>query len=153
MNKTLVFDMDGTIYNLYGVKDWLPMLRNEDTTPYIIGDALVDMVMLADLLTELKKDGWRVVVTTWTAKGGSKCYNTTTAIAKREWLKANNFPFDEFHAIKYGTTKLNATRKLGGFQILFDDCKAVRDGWKGGLAINPETTDIIEYLANLLNND
>ena len=28
--KTLVFDMDGTIADLYGVKGWLKMLRAED---------------------------------------------------------------------------------------------------------------------------
>ena len=33
-NKTIVFDMDGTIADLYGVKGWLNYLRNEDTTPY-----------------------------------------------------------------------------------------------------------------------
>ena len=33
MNKTLVFDMDGTIADLYGVEGWLEMLRAEDETP------------------------------------------------------------------------------------------------------------------------
>ena len=27
MKKILVFDMDGTIANLYGVENWLPMLQ------------------------------------------------------------------------------------------------------------------------------
>ena len=27
------FDMDGTIANLYGVENWLPMLRAYDPTP------------------------------------------------------------------------------------------------------------------------
>ena len=29
-DKTLVFDMDGTIANLYGVKNWLPLLENKN---------------------------------------------------------------------------------------------------------------------------
>jgi len=148
--KVLVFDMDGTIYDLYGVKDWLPMLRAENTKPYAIGDALVDMTILVDTLLELKKMGYTVVVTTWTAKNGSRSYNKATAKTKRAWLDKMNFPYDEFHAVKYGTTKLNCTRKLGGYQILFDDCEAVRKGWNGGETVDPTTTDIIEYLWKLL---
>ena len=32
--KILVWDMDGTIADLYGVENWLPMLRAYDPTPY-----------------------------------------------------------------------------------------------------------------------
>ena len=31
--KILVWDMDGTIADLYGVENWLPMLRAFDPTP------------------------------------------------------------------------------------------------------------------------
>lgn len=148
--KVLVFDMDGTIADLYGVDNWLAMLRNEDTTPYNVCSPLVNMDILSDTLRELKKIGYVVVVTTWTAKGGSPSYNKATAATKKAWLDKMGFPYDEFHAVKYGTTKLNCTRKLGGFQILFDDCDKVRNGWKGGAAVNPATTDIIEYLWGLL---
>lgn len=149
-NKVIVFDMDGTIADLYGVDGWLADLRSENVRPYRLAEPLWNMVMLADILNELKKDGWRIVVTTWTAKGGSKRYNNKVADTKKEWLKNLNFPFDEFHAVKYGTTKLNCTRKLGGYQILIDDCEEVRKGWNGGEVVNPTTTDIIEYLAGLL---
>jgi hypothetical protein len=44
--KTLVFDMDGTIANLYGVNNWLGMLREEDPTPYIVAEPMYDMEML-----------------------------------------------------------------------------------------------------------
>lgn len=148
--KVLVFDMDGTIADLYGVDGWLPMLRNEDTTPYRVAYPLWNMDLLTDILIDLKEDGWMIVVTTWTAKGGSKAYNKATAATKKAWLDRMGFPYDEFHAVKYGTTKLNCTRKLGGYQILIDDCESVRKGWKGGATINPTTTDIIEYLAGLL---
>ena len=114
-NITLVFDMDGTIADLYGVNNWLADLRAEKTTPYekartIYGTAL------NDLLVELKKAGIKVAVTTWTAKGGSKEYNKAVARVKKEWLIKNDFPFDEFHAVKYGTTKANCTRKNKGIE-------------------------------------
>ena len=32
--RTIWFDMDGTIANLYGVENWLPKLRAHDASPY-----------------------------------------------------------------------------------------------------------------------
>ena len=56
--------------------------------------------------------------------------------AKKEWLEKYNFPYDEIHCVKYGTTKANCTRKIGGFQILVDDNEEVRKGWNLGDTIN-----------------
>ena len=67
-NKILVFDMDGTIANFYGVKGWLDYLINEDTTPYEIAEPLYDMDILNNILKDLKNKGWKIVVTTWLAK-------------------------------------------------------------------------------------
>ena len=147
MNKVLVFDMDGTIANLYGVNGWLTDLRAENTRPYAIAKPMWDMIELANILSELKNDGWKVVVTTWLAKGGSKKYNKATAKVKKAWLNRFDFPYDKFNAVEYGTEKYDCTSELGGFQILFDDCEEIRNSWKGGEAVNPETVDIIEYLA------
>ena len=126
LNKTLVFDMDGTIANLYGVNNWLEMLRAEDPTPYIIAEPMYNVNILNFILNQLKADGWKIVVTTWLAKGSTKHYDTLVREAKFAWLEEHNFPFDEVHMVKYGTTKANCTRKLGGFQILVDDNETVR---------------------------
>jgi hypothetical protein len=136
MRKTIVFDMDGTIANFYGVEGWLEYLRNEDTTPYEVANPLYDMGYLNTLLIVLKSLGWRVVVTTWLAKGGSKAYNDRTRQAKLDWLDRYNFPYDEIHLVKYGTTKANCTRHIGGFQVLVDDNDTIRKGWHLGATIN-----------------
>ena len=60
-----------------------------------------------------------------------------------------HFPYDEIHIVKYGTTKANCTRKLGGYQILIDDNEKVRKGWNLGDTINANE-NIIEKLAELL---
>ena len=39
-NKTLVFDMDGTIANLYAVENWLEDLRSENPRPYEVAVCL-----------------------------------------------------------------------------------------------------------------
>ena len=49
MSRMLVFDMDGTIADLYGVNGWLEMLRNEDALPYEIAKPLYDMDIMREL--------------------------------------------------------------------------------------------------------
>ena len=149
-NKTLVFDMDGTIADFYGVANWLDYLIEEDTTPYEVALPLYDMNYLGALLTILKAQGWKIAVTTWLAKGGTKEYNDRTRKAKLEWLEKYNFPYDEIHLVKYGTTKANCTRKNGGYQVLIDDNEKVRKGWKLGDTINANE-DILKKLEKLVN--
>ena len=149
-NRTIVFDMDGTIANFYGVKNWLAYLQNEDTTPYEVAEPLYNMVKLNALLMTLKNKGWNIVITTWLAKNGTKEYNDRTRKAKIEWLAKYNFPYDEIHLVKYGTTKANCTRKKGGYQILVDDNEIVRKGWRLGATINANY-DIIKELEKLVN--
>ena len=149
-NKTLVFDMDGTIADFYGVNGWLNYLKAENTTPYEIAKPLYNMVYLVALLTILKNQGWKIVVTTWLAKGGTKEYNNRTRKAKLDWLAKYNFPYDEIHLVKYGTTKANCTRKIGGYQILIDDNEKVRNGWNLGDTINANE-NILKNLEKLVN--
>lgn len=151
MNKTLVFDMDGTIADFYGVNGWLDDLKAENTRPYEEARPLYDVNYLNSLIECLKMVGWKIVVTTWLAKGGSKEYNNRTRKAKLEWLKKYNFPYDEIHLVKYGTTKADCTRKLGGFQVLVDDNENVRKGWKLGATINANE-NILKELEKLLDN-
>ena len=148
MRKMLVFDMDGTIADLYGVDGWLEDLKAENTRPYEIAEPMYDMDELADLLNELKNLGWLVCVTTWLAKEATKEYNKAVTKAKKEWLKKYNFPYDEIHCVKYGTTKADCTRKKAEFQILIDDNKKVRDGWTLGTTVNAEY-DITKFLKAL----
>lgn len=149
MNKVLVFDMDGTIADLYGVDGWLADLRSENVRPYEVAAPLYDMDYLADILNTFKAFGWIIVVTTWLSKGSTKKYDNAVREAKKEWLKRYNFPYDKIHLVKYGTTKADCTRKLGGFQILVDDNASVRKGWNLGDTINANE-NIIDKLLDLL---
>ncbi len=149
MKKVLVFDMDGTIANLYGVKNWLEMLRAEDATPYRVAKPMYDMDDLAVVLNILKDIGWTIAVTSWLAMGSTKAYDEKVRKAKKEWLEKYDFPFDEIHFVKYGTTKANCTRRHGGFQILVDDNEKVRNGWHLGDTIDAKE-NIMEKLVDLL---
>jgi hypothetical protein len=147
--KMLVFDMDGTIADLYGVEGWLEDLRAEDTRPYDIAKPLYDMDTLNELLGILKDMGWKVVVTTWLAKNSTKEYKEKVRYAKIEWLKKMGFPYDEIHLVQYGTTKADCTRKQGGYQILIDDNDQIRKGWHLGGTINANG-NILKDLADLI---
>ena len=149
MTKILVFDMDGTIADLYGVDGWLEDLQTAKTRPYEVARPMYNTNELNDVLNMLRSKGWKVVITTWLAMNGSKEYNKAVSIAKKEWLAKYSFPYDEIHCVKYGTTKANCTRKKGGFQILIDDNKKVRDGWTLGTTVNAKY-DIMNFLKALI---
>ena len=149
MNKTLVFDMDGTIANFYGVIGWLDYLKESNSTPYIVAEPLYNMEYLNSILGVLKMFGWRIVITSWLAKDSSKEFDKEVRQAKLDWLDNFDFPYDEIHLVKYGTTKANCTRKHGGFQVLVDDNESVRNGWSLGMTIDANE-NIIPHLLDLI---
>jgi hypothetical protein len=151
MEKILVFDMDGTIADLYGVENWLDDLRSENPRPYVVAKPMYEMDALNAVLEAFKSQGWKIVVTTWLAKGSTKNYDNLVRDAKLAWLKEKNFPYDEIHLVKYGTTKANCTRRHGGFQVLIDDNEKVRKGWTLGKTIDANK-NILDDLIDLLND-
>ena len=151
MTKMLVFDMDGTIADLYGVEGWLKDLRNGNPRPYTEAAPMYNMDALAVILDTLKTLGWTIAITSWLAKGSNKEYDTLVREAKKAWLAKYKFPYDEIHIVKYGTTKADCTRKHGGFQILIDDTEVVRRGWSLGDTIDANK-NIIPILKSLIEN-
>ncbi len=147
MIKMLVFDMDGTIADFYGVDGWLNDLKAEKTRPYEEAKPLYDMNELVEILKTLQLMGWEIAITTWLAKDATKAYNQAVTKVKKEWLTKYNFPYDEIHCVKYGTTKANCTRKKGGFQIIFDDNEKIRKGWTLGASVDAK--NMMEFLKAL----
>ena len=131
MTKAIYFDMDGTIANLYGVENWLPMLRNEETTPYTKAKPMVNMNSLARILNRLQRNGWTIGIVSWTAKNGTIEYNERVRKAKIEWLKTHlkSVHFDEVKVIDYGVPKEIVVDNPMG--ILFDDEEQNRTNWIG----------------------
>ena len=148
MTKTLVFDMDGTIADLYAVTDQLENIIAENVRPYAIAEPMYNMNKLVNVINRLKENGWRVAIVSWTSKHGSKEYNKAVRKVKKEWLDRYNFPYDELHVIKYGTPKSYCMKKTGGFQILFDDEEPNRKAWRNGSTVNANE-DIYKILKNM----
>lgn len=143
--------MDGTIADLYGQKGWLEAIYNEDADVYECAEPLYNMDELNHLLYRLKMLGWEIAIVSWLAKGSSKSYDKAVRQAKKNWLKKVGFPTDYIHIVKYGATKANSTRKLGGYQVLIDDNEQIRKGWTLGGVINA-LEDIIPELKKLERN-
>ena len=127
---TIYFDMDGTLADLYGVKNWLPMLLKSDPTPYRMAEPLLDMDELRARLESLKARGYKIGIVSWLSKDGTTEYGKAVRAAKRTWLDENlGIEFDELHFVKYGTPKSRVVKDKNG--ILFDDELPNRLAWKG----------------------
>ncbi len=146
MTTTIFFDMDGTIANLYGVKNWLDYLLASDTLPYEIAKPLLKLNALARILNKLQRNGYRIGIISWLAKSGSDEYNNAVAEVKRDWLKRHlaSVTFDEIHIVKYGTPKQTFAKTKN--DILFDDEKPNRDNWTGKAF---DADEIIEILKGI----
>lgn len=149
MTKMIVFDMDGTLANLYKVNNWLEKLRAFDPSPYMDAAPIYDMLAVNRLVADLKAAGFRIAVTSWLSKGSTPEYDAATRKAKRDWLAKYGFPYDEIHLVKYGTPKVKCTRGKADFQILVDDNAEVRSAWTLGDTIDA-TKDILIELAKLI---
>lgn len=151
MPNMLIFDMDGTVADLYGVPNWLPKLRSFDPSPYQEAKPLVDMERLREAVSALQDIGWESRIVSWLSKDSPDFYKELVREAKRKWLEQYCFPVDKVHFVQYGTTKANCVRDAldGGVAVLFDDTAKVRQGWHLGEAIDPQTQDIIEVLKRL----
>ena len=144
--KSIYFDMDGTIADLYGVSGWLDSLQEEDTKPYALAKPMMDMKRLATMLSALKNRGYHVGVISWTSKNGSEEYNQKVAEVKINWLRKNLLAvlMDEIKIVPYGTPKSEAVDFPAG--ILFDDEENNRTNWTGK-AYTPEyIIDVLKAL-------
>ena len=128
MDRTINFDMDGTIANLYGVEDWLPKLRAHDPSPYIDATPLVRLAQLAYYINRLQAIGYTVNILSWLSKDPDPDYGAAVTAAKLEWLKAHmpSVTFNNIFIIPYGTPKHEIS---GG--ILSDDEERNRTTWNG----------------------
>ena len=143
--KAIHFDLDGTLCDFYGVKNWLDYLMEENTYPYEVAKPLLNFSLLARLLNKLQAGGWKIGIISWTSKCGSEMYNLAVEMAKRNWL-AKHLPsveWDEIKVVRYGTNKYMTC----GGGILFDDEEGNREAWQDEAY---EPTQILEILKKLI---
>ena len=140
------FDMDGTLADLYGVKNWLEMLINKDATPYAIAKPLINLSLLARLINKAQKNGYEICVVTALAKDSTKEYDEQVIKAKKMWLGTHlkSVKFNEIRFVPYTFVKNDVNT---GNDILFDDEERHLTAWTGKAV---HATKIIETLKALV---
>ena len=143
MKKTIFFDMDGTIANLYAVDNWLDKLRSYDASPYVDAAPMQNMSLLARFLNKLQRKGYKLGIISWLSKEPTPDYDLQVIHAKEEWLNKHltSVSWDVKFFVPYGTPKslfLNNEE-----DILFDDEARNRTEWSG-MAYEP--SQIMEVL-------
>lgn len=144
MTKTIWFDMDGTIANLYAIEGWLDYLMKEDVFPYVEAGVMLNFSLLARLLNKLQAGGWKLGIISWTSKKGSEEYNIAVEMAKRAWL-ARHLPsveWNEIKVVRYGTNKYMTC----GGGILFDDEERNRNAWQDEAYKPAQILEILKHL-------
>jgi hypothetical protein len=150
MKRTIWFDMDGTIANLYGVTDWLPKLRASDPSPYAEAEVMHNMSLLARYLNKLQKIGYRIGIISWLAMDSNKKYDKAVKAAKLEWLQIHlsSVHFNEINITSYGVPKSLYMDNMN--DILFDDNERIREEWDGEAY---EPNDIFKVLKGLIDRE
>ena len=145
MKMKIWFDMDGTIADLYGVENWLPMLIASDPTPYAVAAPLLRLATLARELNKVQRAGHEIGIISWLSKSSTPEYDEAVTAAKLAWL-AKHLPsvrWNEIKIVAYGTSKI--TECGGG--ILFDDEDKNRSEWGEGAY---EPSQILNILKGLV---
>lgn len=148
MNKAIYFDMDGTIADLYGVKNWLSYLIERNPLPYEIAKPLIRLSALARKLNKLQALGWKIGVVSWLSKEDNPDYNKVVTEAKKMWLKKHlaSVHFDDVKIVSYGIPKSTVVNEIG---ILFDDEERNRIEWNNAGGNAYDVNNILEVLGGL----
>lgn len=124
------FDMDGTLADLYGVKNWLETLRAYDPTPYAKAKPLVNMAALARMIHNRQAKGYKVCIVSALSKESTPAYDAAVMKAKITWLKKHlaSVQFDEIRFVPYSFQKNDVN---SGDDVLFDDEQRHLEAWTG----------------------
>ena len=150
--KRIILDMDGSMFDLYGVEDWLEKLQRRDHLVYRQARPMFDSVLAQNQMQSLKQKGYTFIICSWLSKTGTKDFDFKIRMVKREALMRTTGIkyYSEIHLVKYGTSKNRYMKEKGA--ILFDDNKEIRERWEkeGGISIDASKVNLNEFLASLL---
>lgn len=152
IKKECYFDLDGTIYDLYGMKDWLERIENEKPNVFTDGNFIVNYNEFMECVRQLEKQGYTFNVISWLPYDVTYNYKKKCEQEKRNWIK-KFLPFVKNVEIQsYGILK--HTHVESG--ILIDDnekiCKHWRNENRVALNVNKEF-NVIKALKKLIRGE
>lgn len=136
MSIKVVFDLDGTIFNLYNKPNWLDDLENErwgvfkewgynhGFMPYICRAELQEKIL------NLIDRGITFGIISWLPWGASPEYAEICRREKLEWICKNLPMITDIQLIPYGIEKQKAVTKKAGRMILIDDNAEICKTWE-----------------------
>lgn len=133
--KSIWFDMDGTLYELYKIPNWLERLEQGDMSVFEDGKARAHLKRINRAIEGLVKQGWRVGVITWAPKNITPRLFAWANDVKFNWI-VENCPAlaNSFACIPYGESKAQFLQDMEAegaeLNILVDDNKEVRAEWR-----------------------
>lgn len=144
---TLCFDMDGTMFDLYGVEGWLDCLENNDPRPYAIAKPMFNFSLFAREIHRVQRLGYAIEIISWLSKSSNTVYDRLVTEAKHGSLNTHlpSVIWDNIYIVPYGTPKSEVTK--ADYAILFDDEEKNRSSWNKGEAYTPDM--IFEILKGL----
>lgn len=131
--RTVYFDMDGTIANLYAVPDVFKRLDANDATPYA---EAIPIPKYIDMMHQFKEMGYKVGIITACSRFPPNTpddvkakMNIETEANKIKWLKEQGLwgIIDTFQFIPCGVSKYEVTEDKTG--VLVDDEDKVLATW------------------------
>jgi hypothetical protein len=136
---TVIFDMDGTIYDLYSIPGWLESIHQEDASIFLTGQSMGNLEEIKILIKKLiLEKNVNFELATWLPKDASEEYGLAVIEAKLRWCASQKLPslFENIHFLEYGTPKSEVVFLDTSEVILFDDNIEVREEFiaQGGIA-------------------
>lgn len=129
MSKKIYLDLDGTVYNLYRIENWLPMLRNEENGVFSQDQFIGNYRDFLKEVYRLINGGWSFGVITWLPMGASPEYEQVCRKEKEQWIN-ENLPFvNEVNICSYGIPKQNLIQKRAKIMVLIDDNREICEMW------------------------
>lgn len=152
MTKKIFFDMDGTIADLYGEKNWLDRLLNEERGLFENLQVMHNKQELEKTFNELEKKGYELEIITWTPKNVTDRYINTVTREKINWVQKNFPMIKNIYCLAYGTPKQKAPITKAKEMILVDDNEEVLEKWKTKIQrqIIKADTNLLEKLQALI---
>ena len=145
--RTIWWDMDGTIANLYAVEGWLDKLHAHDATPYAKAEVMWNMSKLARMMNRAQRAGCKLGIISWLSKCPTPEFDEAVIEAKLNWLKLHlkSVQFEEIHIVAHGFPKQNFMQSED--DILFDDEEPNRTAWNGEAFEPWQMFEILKELA------